>query len=93
MYVNLIRIAYDGLVAQPLTSGRSSLAVVPDLATIVPEPSEGGRTYVFAIRPDVHYSTGEWSDRPTSSGGSRACCTPTTTSGKTSRRSSGPPRV
>ena len=33
MYANLIRIAYDGLVAQPLTSGRSSLAVVPDLAT------------------------------------------------------------
>ncbi|MEP6648877.1 MAG: ABC transporter substrate-binding protein [Lapillicoccus sp.] len=57
-YVNLIRIAYDGLVAQRLTGGRRSLVVVADLATNVPETSDGGRTYVFAIRRDIHYSTG-----------------------------------
>jgi ABC-type transport system substrate-binding protein/DNA-binding SARP family transcriptional activator len=60
MYVNLIRVAYDGLVAQPLTGGRSSLTVVPDLAANVPEPSDGGRTYVFEIRPDIRYSTGAY---------------------------------
>ena len=58
MYVNLIRVAYDGLVAQPLTGGRSSLSVVPDLAARAPEPSDGGRTYVFEIRPGIRYSTG-----------------------------------
>ena len=52
-------LAYDGLVAQRLTGGRRSLAVVADLATMVPEPADGGRTYVFSIRPGVHYSTGE----------------------------------
>ena len=58
MYGNLIRLAYDGLVTQRLTSGRGSLAVVPDLASNVPGPSDGGRTYVFTIRPDIRYSSG-----------------------------------
>ena len=60
MYVNLVHMAYDGLVAQRPTSGRRSLVVVADLATRVPEPSDGGRTYVFTIRKGVRYSTGEF---------------------------------
>ena len=59
MYVNLVHMAYDGLVAQRPTSGRRSLVVVADLATRVPEPSDGGKTYVFTIRQGVRYSTGE----------------------------------
>jgi peptide/nickel transport system substrate-binding protein len=59
MYVNLVHLAYDGLVTQRPTSGRRSLVVVADLATKVPEPSDGGRTYVFTIRQGVRYSTGE----------------------------------
>ena len=60
MYVNLVHMAYDGLVAQRPTSGRRSRVVVADLATRVPEPSDGGRTYVFTIRQGVRYSTGEF---------------------------------
>jgi ABC-type transport system substrate-binding protein/DNA-binding SARP family transcriptional activator len=59
MYVNLIHLAYDGLVAQRPTGGLRSLVVVADLATDVPKPSDGGRTYVFNIRKGVRYSTGE----------------------------------
>jgi peptide/nickel transport system substrate-binding protein len=33
--------------------------VVPDLATRIPDPSNGGRTYVFTLRKGVHWSTGE----------------------------------
>jgi YVTN family beta-propeller protein len=55
---NLIRSVYDSLVAFRVGSGRASLGLVPDLATRLPEPADGGRTYVFTIRPDVHYSTG-----------------------------------
>ena len=60
MYINLVHMAYDGLVAQRPTSGRRSLVVVADLATRVPEPSDGGKTYVFTIRQGVRYSTGEF---------------------------------
>jgi peptide/nickel transport system substrate-binding protein len=60
MYVNLVHMAYDGLVAQRPTSGRRSLVVVADLATRVPEPSDGGKTYIFTIRKGVRYSTGEF---------------------------------
>ncbi len=34
------------------------LGLVPDLATDLPEPTDGGRTYVFTIRPGIRYSTG-----------------------------------
>ncbi len=46
----------DGLVALAQTSGVAQL--VPDLATAVPVPTDGGRTYVFRLRPGILYSTG-----------------------------------
>ena len=58
-YVNLNRLVYDGLVANRLSGGRSSFGLVPDLATNIPNPSDGGRTYVFRLRHGIHYSTGE----------------------------------
>ena len=55
----LLRSVYDSLVAFRMASGRVSLGLVPDLATRVPEPVDGGRTYVFTIRPGIRYSTGD----------------------------------
>ena len=46
----------DGLVALAQASGAAQL--VPDLATTVPVPTDGGRTYVFRLRPGIRYSTG-----------------------------------
>lgn len=57
-YVNLQRIVYDTLVAHRMAGGRASQALVPDLAVRIPEPSDGGRQYVFSIREGIHYSTG-----------------------------------
>ena len=54
----LFRAAYDSLVAFRAGSGRSSLGLLPDLATRLPEPTDGGRSYVFTIRPGIRYSTG-----------------------------------
>lgn len=46
----------DGLVALADTSAAGQL--VPDLATSVPRPTNGGRTYAFRLRPGLRYSTG-----------------------------------
>lgn len=54
----LLRSAFDSLVGFRIGSGRSPLGLVPDLATELPEPSDGGRTYVFTIRSGIRYSTG-----------------------------------
>ena len=54
----LLRPVYDGLVAFRMGSGRSSLGLVPDLATYLPEPTDGGRSYVFTLRPGIRYSNG-----------------------------------
>ena len=52
------RLAYDGLVAFRFAGGADSQALVPDLATEVPQPSNGGRTYTFTLRAGIKYSTG-----------------------------------
>jgi peptide/nickel transport system substrate-binding protein len=48
----------DGLVAFEPVGGTSS-AVVPDLAISLPTLADGGRTYVFELRPGIRYSNGE----------------------------------
>jgi YVTN family beta-propeller protein len=48
----------DGLVAfEPV--GGASPTLVPDLATSVPSPTDGGRTYTFELRSGIRYSNGE----------------------------------
>jgi len=47
----------DGLVAFEPTSGDARL--VPDLATAIPTPTDGGLTYTFQLRPGIRYSNGE----------------------------------
>jgi YVTN family beta-propeller protein len=49
---------YDGLVALRRSSGAQGLTLVPDLATTLPHPTNGGTTYTFAIRRGVRYSNG-----------------------------------
>jgi YVTN family beta-propeller protein len=48
----------DGLVAfEPI--GGTNTALVPDLATTIPAPIDGGKTYAFRLQPDIQYSNGE----------------------------------
>lgn len=54
----LEQFVYDGLVGFQRASGRLGTAIVPDLAVAVPRPSDGGRTYVFQLRPGIRFSNG-----------------------------------
>jgi ABC-type transport system substrate-binding protein/DNA-binding SARP family transcriptional activator/streptogramin lyase len=51
-------LVYDGLVSFQYSQGANGLSVVPDLATSLPQPSDGGKTYAFTVRPGVLFSTG-----------------------------------
>ncbi|MGV1009456.1 MAG: BTAD domain-containing putative transcriptional regulator [Dermatophilaceae bacterium] len=53
-----LRHVYDHLVDFRSSGGRSAETLVPDLTTSLPRPTDGGRTYVFTIRPNIRYSTG-----------------------------------
>lgn len=48
----------DGLVGYRHVGGTAGSALLPDLATSVPRPTNGGRTYTFQLRPNLEYSTG-----------------------------------
>jgi YVTN family beta-propeller protein len=49
----------DGLVGFRRVGGLEGATLVPDLARSIPEPTDGGRTYTFQLRPGIRYSTGE----------------------------------
>jgi peptide/nickel transport system substrate-binding protein len=55
---SVIGLTNDGLTAFRRTGGRTATEVVPGLADAVPRPLDGGRTYVFRLRPGIRYSTG-----------------------------------
>src|SRR5207253_6028541 len=38
--------------------GSDGTRLVPDLATTIPTPTDGGRTYTFQVRRGIHYSNG-----------------------------------
>ena len=48
----------DGLVAFKRVGGAAGGQVVPDLATSVPKPTDGGTTYTFQVRKGIKYSDG-----------------------------------
>ena len=48
----------DSLVTWDHVPGPEGLHLVPDLALRLPIPSDGGRTYVFTLRPKLVYSSG-----------------------------------
>jgi YVTN family beta-propeller protein len=54
----LLRMTGDGLTAFNQVSGLAGTQLVPDLATSLPAPNEGGRTYTFQLRPGIRYSNG-----------------------------------
>jgi YVTN family beta-propeller protein len=49
----------NGLVGYRHVGGIAGSTLLPDLATSLPQPSNGGLTYSFQLRPDLLYSTGE----------------------------------
>jgi len=55
---NLLIATNDGLTAFKRVGGVDGSELVPDLATSLPKPSDGGRTYVFRVRTGIRYSNG-----------------------------------
>ena len=56
---NLLVMDYDGLVAWKRVNGPQSIQLTPDLATNLPTPTDGGKTYVFHMRTGIHFSNGQ----------------------------------
>jgi peptide/nickel transport system substrate-binding protein len=54
-----LHLVYEGLLAFKDATGSASTQLVPALADSIPTPTDGGKTYVFHIRPGLHYSDGE----------------------------------
>lgn len=50
--------SYDALVGNRHAGGIDGTALVPDLATALPEPTDAGRTYTFQLRTGVRWSDG-----------------------------------
>jgi YVTN family beta-propeller protein len=49
---------YDSLVTLRRSGGAAGFTLVPDLATTVPRPTDGGTTYTFTLRRGIRYSNG-----------------------------------
>jgi YVTN family beta-propeller protein len=54
----MLSVTNDGLVGYRRTGGPAGDTLVPDLATTLPAPVDGGRTYTFHLRPGIRYSNG-----------------------------------
>jgi len=50
---------HDGLVQFNRVGGTAGTKIVPDLATSLPQPTNGGKTYVFHIRKGIKFSNGQ----------------------------------
>jgi YVTN family beta-propeller protein len=55
----ILSITGDGLVGFKRVGGIDGGTLVPDLAVSLPEPTDGGRTYAFELRPGIVYSNGD----------------------------------
>ncbi len=55
----LLTTMYDGLVSYRKVGGAGGATLVPDLATAIPAPTDGGRVYRFTLRPGVRFSNGK----------------------------------
>jgi YVTN family beta-propeller protein len=53
-----LSLAYDGLVAYRRIPGAGGSTLVPDLAASLPQPTDGGLTYTFQLRPTLRFSDG-----------------------------------
>jgi peptide/nickel transport system substrate-binding protein len=54
----LLSLTNDGLVTYRKAGGLAGAELVPDLATAIPQPTDGGRTYTFVLRTGIRYSNG-----------------------------------
>ena len=54
----MLSVTNDGLVGYRRIGGPVGDTLVPDLATTLPAPVDGGRTYTFHLRPGIRYSNG-----------------------------------
>ena len=54
----MLSMTNDGLVGYRRVGGLAGDQLVPDLATALPPPTDGGRTYTFHLRAGIRYSTG-----------------------------------
>src|SRR5690242_9898769 len=52
----LLILSHDGLVAFRRVAGPAGAQIVPDLATAVPKPTDGGKTYTFTLRSGIKFS-------------------------------------
>jgi peptide/nickel transport system substrate-binding protein len=50
---------HDGLVQFKRVGGVPGTQLVPDLATAIPTPTDGGKTYTFQIRKGIKFSNGQ----------------------------------
>jgi peptide/nickel transport system substrate-binding protein len=50
---------HDGLVTFQKVGGVAGTKIVPDLATAIPQPTDGGKTYTFHLRSGVTFSNGQ----------------------------------
>ena len=55
----MLSMTNDGLVGYRRVAGLAGDQLVPDLATTLPVPTDGGRTYVFQLRSGIRYSNGQ----------------------------------
>jgi peptide/nickel transport system substrate-binding protein len=55
----LLIFSHDGLVAFKRAGGTEGTKIVPDLATSVPKPTDGGKTYTFTVRKGIKFSNGK----------------------------------
>jgi YVTN family beta-propeller protein len=55
----MLSVTNDGLVTYRRTGGPGGNTLVPDLATAIPAPADGGRRYTFQLRPGIRYSSGQ----------------------------------
>ncbi len=53
-----LSLVYDGLLAYRRIGGAAASTIVADLATSVPQPADGGRTYTFQLRSGLRFSDG-----------------------------------
>jgi peptide/nickel transport system substrate-binding protein len=57
-FFQVMEISYDGLLTFEKAKGTAGLTIVPDLATSLPKPEDGGKTYVFTLRRGIRFSDG-----------------------------------
>ena len=54
----VFQMLYDGLVKFKQASRAEGYEIVPDLAEAIPEPQDGGKTYVFKLRDGIKFADG-----------------------------------